>query len=133
MIVVDTSAWIELLRATGSPVHATLRGLLEKDADLATTEVIFMELLAGARDDRQRGELRKHLLGLRMLTLSGLTDFEAAADLYRSCRERGLTLRSLNDCLIAVPAMTAGASVLHKDRDFDAIASVARLRLEPVV
>ncbi|MCC6619286.1 MAG: PIN domain nuclease [Chloroflexi bacterium] len=132
MIVVDTSAWIELLRATGSPVHATLRGLLEDGAELATTEVIFMELLAGARDDHQRGELRGRLLGLPMLTLSGLADFEAAADLYRSCRDRGLTLRSLSDCLVAVPAIAAGASVLHQDRDFDAIASVTRLRLVPV-
>lgn len=132
MIVVDTSAWIELLRATGSTVHATLRQLLQERAELATTEVVCMELLAGARDQRHRDALRSRLLGLRMLTLGGLPDYEAAADLYRTCRSRGLTVRSLNDCLVAVPAIAARASVLHSDRDFASIAAVAPLRLEPI-
>ena len=35
MILVDTSAWIEFLRATGSPTHLELRGLIEDEAPLA--------------------------------------------------------------------------------------------------
>jgi hypothetical protein len=31
-------------------------------------------------------------------------------------------VRGLADCLIAVPAINAGAPILHADRDFDAIA-----------
>ena len=48
MILVDTSAWVEYLRATGSPVHLRLRRLIADEDDLATTEVVIMELLAGA-------------------------------------------------------------------------------------
>jgi len=92
-----------------------------------------MELLAGARDARHRAELRQRLLALPMLPLAGLADFEAAGDLYRLCRVRGVTLRSLTDCLIAVPVIAAGASLLHGDRDFDRIASVAPLKVMEVI
>lgn len=58
MIVVDTSAWIEHLRATGSPTHLTLRSLLSAQADIAVTEVVIMELLAGARSDEHAVRLK---------------------------------------------------------------------------
>ena len=48
MILVDTSAWVEYLRATGSPAHLRLRELVAGEGELATTEVVTMELLAGA-------------------------------------------------------------------------------------
>ena len=62
MIVVDTSAWIEFLRDTDSPVCNAVDGLL--DADLAVCDAISMEILAGARDDRHLSRVR---LGCRVL------------------------------------------------------------------
>ena len=50
MTLVDTSAWVEYLRATGSPVHLVIRDLIEHEASLQTTEVVVMEVFAGARD-----------------------------------------------------------------------------------
>jgi predicted nucleic acid-binding protein len=81
-----------------------------------------MEVLAGAREEAHLRALRRLLLRCELLPLSGLADFEAAADLYRTCRRAGETIRALTDCLIAVPTIRAGAAVLHADRDFDAIA-----------
>ncbi|MGH2357676.1 MAG: type II toxin-antitoxin system VapC family toxin [Candidatus Limnocylindria bacterium] len=130
MVVVDSSAWIEFLRGTGSPVHLTLRRMLAENAELATTEVVVMEVLAGARDEAHRSALRERLLAFPVLALRGLADYEAAAELYRSCRSRGATVRRLVDCLIAIPSIRAGASVLHADRDFDQIARCAPLRIE---
>ena len=49
-------------------------------------------------------------------------------DLYRSARRTGLTVRSSADCLIAVCALRHDLEVLHRDRDFAAIAKVAPLR-----
>ena len=54
--------------------------------------------------------------------LNGLDGFEQAAALYRACRWAGETIRSVTDCLVAVPAIEAGAPVLHSDRDFAALA-----------
>jgi predicted nucleic acid-binding protein len=44
VIVVDTSAWVEFLRKTGSAVHLLLRRLIEETAELAITEIVVMEL-----------------------------------------------------------------------------------------
>lgn len=122
MIVVDTSAWIELLRGTGSPVHLQLREALRGDEELCVTEVVVAEILAGARSVQQTEELRSMLLGFTLLPLRGLDGFEQAAALYRACRWAGETLRSIADCLVAVPAIEAGAPVLHADRDFATLA-----------
>lgn len=106
--------------------------LLSEDADLAVTEIIIAEVLAGERSDRQLAFARRQLLGFPLLRLGGLQAFEHAAAIYRTCRAAGETLQGLTDCLIAVPAIHAGASVLHKDRDFDVIARHTDLRIEPV-
>ena len=130
MIVVDSSAWVEYLRASGDPVDARLTELLERGEDVAITEVVFMEILAGARSRGHRRDLRSALLACPMLPLEGLADFEEAAAVYRVCRAAGETIRSMTDILVAVPAIREDASVLHKDRDFDAIARHTDLRIE---
>ena len=89
-----------------------------------------MELLAGTRSAADRSKLRARLIGLPRLTVRGLADFESAAELYRTCRGRGGTVRKLIDCLIAAVAIREGATVLHNDRDFDVLARHTRLRTE---
>lgn len=69
---------------------------------------------------------------LPVLPLCGLEDYEAAAQLYRTCRRAGETTRQLADCLIAVPAIGADATLLHAGRDFETLARHTPLRLEPV-
>jgi predicted nucleic acid-binding protein len=130
VILVDTSAWIELIRTTGHPAHVTLRHHLERRAPIATSEPVIMELLAGVATAADRSKLRARLMALPRLTVRGLADFEAAADLYRICRSRGAAVRKLMDCLIAVVAIRERATVLHNDRDFDLIARHTRLRIE---
>jgi len=132
VIVVDTSAWVEFLRRTDSPACRTLRRLLGQGADLAVTEVVVAEVLMGARSPDDARRLRLGLLALPVLPLGGLAGFEAAAALYVSCRRGGDVLRGLLDCLVAVPVIRAGATLLHSDRDFEKLARHAPLVLEPV-
>jgi predicted nucleic acid-binding protein len=129
--MVDTSAWVEFLRGTGSPVGIQLRGLLTDRAPLATTEPIVMEVLAGARDDKHLGRLRRLVLGGQLLPVRGLADYEEAAAVYRGCRRAGLTVQRLVDCLIAVVAIEANAVLLQADSDFALIAQRTALRLVP--
>lgn len=131
MIVVDTSVWVEFLRRSGHPAAIYLRSLLEEEADLAVTEVVLMELFAGARSSTEVREIRSRLTALPLLRLQGLADYEEAALIYRTCRQGGETIRALTDCLIAVVAIREDAAVLHNDSDFDAIARHTTLRLEP--
>lgn len=128
MILADTSAWIEFLRATGSPTHLELRGLIENEAPLATTDVVVMELLAGAGDELRLRELRRFLLRFTHLPTDGLADFEQAAGIFRRCRREGETIRSLLDCLVAAVAIRMDVPVLALDRDYEAIARHTPLR-----
>jgi hypothetical protein len=129
LVLVDTSAWIEFLRATGSRAHLEVRRLIRNARAIVTTDVVIMELLAGARDESHASQLRRLLLGFDHTPVRGLADFEAAAALYRDCRRQGFTPRALNDCLIAAIGLREGAAVLHHDRDFDGIARWCGLRI----
>lgn len=132
MILPDTSAWIAFVRGQDHPVSRTLERLIEAEADVATTEPVVLELLAGARSDREAREVRDRLVALPLLRIEGLADYEWAADIFRTCRRAGETIRSLIDCLIAVPAIRTGAEVLHVNRDFDAIARHTPLQVYDV-
>ncbi len=57
---------------------------------------------------------------------------ELLRDTRRACRSGGETIRKMADCLVAVPVIEAGASLLHHDGDFDALARHSALRVEPV-
>jgi hypothetical protein len=129
VILLDSSAWVEFLRATGSPLHLRVRDLLQEEAELASTDVVVMEILAGARDDADRDRLRRLLYGLRFLPVEGPVDYEAAAEFYRLCRRGGETPRKLSDCLIAAVAIRNDTELLCEDADFLAIAHHAPLRL----
>ena len=84
VILADTSAWVEYLRATGSPAHLRLRELMAGEGELATTEVVTMELLAGAATRDEVVRLRRLLLRCQLLPVEGLADHEAVAELYRA-------------------------------------------------
>ena len=127
MILIDTSAWVEFLRATGSPANLAVRSALRADA-AAITDAVSMEVLAGARSDRHLDELRG-LLARATLLPTGPEDFDGAASLYRRCRRSGRTVRKMIDCLIASVAIRHDAPVLHADGDFDALAAVTELEL----
>lgn len=129
-ILVDTSAWVEYLRGTGSPYNNWVREAIRAETPLGWTQPILYELTAGAGSSRRAEELRALLLRGPMIAVEGLQDWEDAAQLYRSARSRGLTVRSSIDCLIAAVALRTGSPVLALDRDFEALAQVCDLVLE---
>ena len=119
MILVDTSAWVEFLRDTGTAVCDEVDRLLA--GDIAVCDPIRMEVLAGARDEAHLRDLRA-LLGRATTVPTEAVDYERGASLYRECRRRGETVRRLIDCLIAAVAIRHDIAVLHADTDFDALA-----------
>src|SRR5256712_8152379 len=129
-MLVDTSAWIELRRPAGHPARVALRSHPERRSPIARTEPIIMELLAGTRSGGERARLRARLIALPRLTLRGLADFESAAELYRTCRSRGATVRKLMDCLIAAVAIPEKVTVPPNNPDYQVLARYTRLRTE---
>ena len=130
MIIVDTSAWVEFDRATGSATDRRLtKRIRDGGVDIAGTEPVLMEVLAGARDDRRRDDLRRLITSFGWVPVDAVADFEGAAHIYGACRARGITPRGLIDCMIVNVAIRTGSSLLAADRDFETIASVVPLQL----
>ena len=126
MILVDTSAWIEFLRNTGSTACKHVDELLE--SEVAVCDAVRMEVLAGARDETHLRSLRRLLARAAVIPILA-ADYDDAAALYRRCRKRGETVRRLMDCLIASAAIRAGTPILHNDADFDVLARHTELRV----
>ncbi|HVC07371.1 MAG TPA: PIN domain nuclease [Solirubrobacterales bacterium] len=129
MIVVDTSVWIDVLNDVPAPQAQRCVALIEAGEPVALTDVIFTEVLRGLRSEREARQVERHLRAFPILRLDGLKDFALAAELYRSARRAGVTVRKMLDCLIAVPCVRTGAPLLHADADFDRLASCTPLRL----
>ena len=127
VILIDTSAWIEFLRDTGSPTCNRVDTAL--GGEIATCDAVRMEVLSGARDERHLRRLRRLLAGAVAVPTEPV-DYDEAAALYRLCRREGETVRRLMDCLIGAVAIRADASVLHNDMDFDVLARHAGLRID---
>lgn len=85
-MVVDSSAWVEFLRATGSPAHLRLRQALVAGEDIGVVDVVRLELLAGAGTDEEHGGLSAMLAGFPLLPCSSPVDHDLAAHLFRSAR-----------------------------------------------
>ena len=128
MILVDTSAWVEFDRGTGSAVDLRVQDAM-RSGEVASCEPVLMEVLAGARDEVRAGRLRRLLTSFAWVPLEPVADFEGAARLYRQCRRAGVTPRGLTDCLIVTMALRSGSALLAADVDFERIARVVPLGL----
>ena len=128
MSLIDTSAWIEYLRKTGSRTNVEVRRTLNIDAQIC--DVIRMEILAGARDQQHVTQLEK-LLARATTIKTEPVDYDNAAAIYRACRKLGVTIRAQIDCLIAAIAIRTNTRIIHHDSDFDAIAQVTKLKIHP--
>ena len=124
MLLVDTSVWIEVFR---KPSRLRLEDHVDFD-DVVTCLPVVQEVLQGFRDERAFLVAREAMRALPTVE-SPIRQavFEEAADLYRAARRSGVTVRSGVDCLIAACAIRHGLTVLHHDRDFDALAKVSPL------
>ena len=121
MILVDTSVWLFDKR------RFRLTDVVRPDA-IAVCGPIIQELLQGTRGAEYQ-EKRLVLLNTHLVDLPlPLNRFEYAAEIYRTLRMEGITIRSTNECLIAASAILNRIELLHADRDFDYIAEITNLQ-----
>ena len=134
VVLVDSSVWIDLLRDAETPQTHILRQLLTRRG-AALTAVIYQEILQGAATPERFTKLKRYFRTLPFLNPAHpIETWEAAAELYMRCRQRGYTPRSPHDCLVARVALEHRTPLLHDDRDFELMAEVEpRLKLLPLV
>lgn len=126
MILVDTSVWIDWLRGIPTAETDALNDVLSKGLPLGITGVIYQEILQGADSPESFQRLADYFGTQRFYhPKNPLETHTQAAELYRRCREGGITIRSTIDCLIAQLTLEYDLLLLHSDRDFTRIQEVA--------
>lgn len=129
MILVDTSVWIDFLKGENSIHRDNLHRLIEDEEDLCITEIILAEILQGIKSDRDFRKVKDYLLEFQIYSPKGVKTYLKAAEIYRTCRKKGKTVRKTVDCIIAAIAIENNLVLFHKDSDFDLIAACTPLRL----
>lgn len=98
-ILVDTSVWVDLFRdQTGERRTQLLEAL--GGEEIVLSRFVELELLQGARDEREWGLLVDYL-GTQDLVELPATGWREAARIYFDLRRDGRTVRSPIDCCIA--------------------------------
>ena len=124
MFLVDTSVWIDVFRGSG-------KSRLDKLADfedLVMCLPVMQEVLQGFRDENAF-RIARDAMSAMPIVESPLRRgvFDEAVDLYRIARRAGMTVRSSVDCLIAACALRHDLTIVHRDRDYAALAKISRL------
>lgn len=129
MVLVDTSVWIEFFKRR-QPL--ALEEYVDLD-DVVTCLPVVQEVLQGFRLEPAFRKAREAMLHLPIVESPlGLAVVEEAIVLYRTARKQGFTIRASVDALIAVCALRNDLEILHRDRDYDMLARVSRLRVRAV-
>jgi len=125
VLLVDTSAWIEVFR---KPARIEMGRIGDLD-DIVTCLPVIQEVLQGFTDETAFRTAREAMWSFPIVESPlGAAVFKEAVDLYRTVSRAGFTVRSGVDCLIAACALRHALTVVHVDRDFDLIARVAPLQ-----
>ena len=128
MVLIDTSAWISFFNNQSSLESKKVLEFLEND-EVCICPTVLQELLQGIKNDKDFFQIKGNLLALDFINYDPVETAIGAAELYRTGRKRGFTIRKSNDCLIAWCAIKASIPVFSIDRDFNKIAEFSKLKL----
>jgi predicted nucleic acid-binding protein len=128
-IIFDTSVWVELIQKKNTPRAFLLRESIEDDKPVWLTPTILQEVLQGTKNEQQFLKFKRLLAGFNCLMMNPIEAAIKAAQLYSSLRQKGVTIRKPNDCLIAVYALNFDVEICHNDSDFDLIAQNSSLKI----
>lgn len=115
MVLVDTSVWIDFLRATEDPKVTYLEALLE-EGEAYLCEVTFAEICFGAKNSKQFKKYEQYFSELPFLTLP-LAWHRVVAEMGFKLRRNGYK-PYLADLTIAYTAIHHKVPLLTHDSDF---------------
>ena len=117
MVMIDTTVWIDFFAGRQLPHVNALERLIKGREDICICGIILTEVLQGIRNDT---EFRKtlELFSVMIFLPMPYSIFLSAAEIYRTLRRKGITIRNSVDCMIASVAINNDIMLLHNDRDF---------------
>lgn len=128
MLIVDSSVWIDFFAGRDLPHVQRLDAALLSDQEIGVPDIVRLEVLSGVRGEAVLRKITANLNALKRLGAHE-SDWDEAAGLFRLCRKKGVTVRSVVDCLIACLAIRDDGILLAHDRDFEMMARHCPLRL----
>lgn len=129
MILVDTSVLIDFFKGVKNRASNKLRSVLRQNIPFGINSFIYQEVLQGAKSEKEYEDLKKYLVTQHFFHPKEPVDsFTKAARIYFECRQKGITIRSTIDCIIAQTAIEHNLRLLHNDNDFNSMAQIVKLR-----
>ena len=95
-----------------------LRALFGREP-LLVGDIVFLEVLHGASDDRHAARLARDLRAFDVVPMLGDVIAAQAARNYRTLRAKGITIRKVPDLIIGTYCIEQHHSLLHDDSDFE--------------
>ncbi len=130
MILVDTSVLIDLFKGNENKAVQQLRQIIQRQLPFGIASVIYQEILQGAKTEKEFTILNEYLSTQTFYhPKDPISSYANAADIFYSCRKKGITIRSTIDCLIAQIAMEHDLLLLHNDKDFTSMAPIIGLQI----
>ena len=120
MVLIDTTVWIDFFAGRELPHVAVLERLIKNREDICICGIILTEVLQGIREKREFNKTRELFTAMILLPMP-YSVFLYAAEVYRTLRRKGITIRNSVDCMIASVAIENGIMLLHNDKDFMSI------------
>jgi predicted nucleic acid-binding protein len=125
MILVDTSILIGYFKGIKGNPYDKLDHLIDHNIPIGISNVIYQEVLQGAKNEKEFDILKEYLDAMDFYDLRyGKKSYENAARMYYKCRKAGVTPRSTIDLIIAQTAIENNFLLYQHDNDFVQIAKV---------
>jgi len=128
VILVDTTVWIDFFSGKNTKQVTELIKFIEQREELCICGIVLTEILQGIKHAKEYAQVKDLLNSLLFLEMKK-GSFILAAEIYRSLRWRGITIRKTLDCMIAAIAIEYKIPLLHNDRDFVPIAKYCGLNV----
>jgi predicted nucleic acid-binding protein len=126
--VVDTSVWIDYFNSVKDETAELVNQLIDAD-EIIVVPVILQETLQGIKETKIFELTKELMLSYNFIDIDTIYSAIRSAELYRFLRQKGITIRKPNDCLIASICIDNKISLFHNDKDFDSIAKYTSLKI----
>jgi predicted nucleic acid-binding protein len=132
MILIDSSVWIDYFKGVKNTQTEQLDGLLaDADDELGVADLVVFEVMRGFPSPKAKRHAQALLLSTRVVEIGGLDNALLAAEHFSVLRQRGYTIASPIDVLLASYCITHGYTLLHRDADFDVMQTLRGLQTWP--
>ena len=126
--IFDTTIWVDYFHGVSNLKTDFLHHSIA-NKNVCMIGIIVQEVLQGVKSDSQYRDIKSHFYTLPSLPEPTFETYTTAAQLYRSLRKKGVTIRKANDCLIACYAIHFSLELCHNHSDFDLISENSSLKI----